>query len=299
VTNARDTSDAESKSTGTLIGAGIVSVSWVCFWGYLILVASEGCDGAAGNWWQTHVSCLGPNEIGDTLAGGFAPLALIWLMTAVLLQSRELRAQRQELALTRNEMRESRAVLAAQKEAMDAQVAEARRNVEYIGQQTQFIREDRERSKREMADSAIDTYLGRIVDKFSEASGKYLIITRFHVSLGELTVGSAAVRISQRAPLYYALHTIMKYAGQLRREFDRFLTLVPADTPEDQLQLNVAELSEILEIAQSVSEYIAKNELSTRKRDEFIYYEWERSIQTVSDVVTYARAHGFVGAEEP
>jgi hypothetical protein len=40
---------------------------------------------------------LQPNEIGDTLAGVFAPLALIWLIVGILQQGRELRIQVQDL----------------------------------------------------------------------------------------------------------------------------------------------------------------------------------------------------------
>lgn len=40
---------------------------------------------------------LRPNEIGDTLAGIFAPLALIWLIVGILQQGRELRIQVQDL----------------------------------------------------------------------------------------------------------------------------------------------------------------------------------------------------------
>jgi hypothetical protein len=38
-------------------------------------------------------------EIGDPLAGIFAPLAFLWLVAAVLVQSQELQEQRKELKL--------------------------------------------------------------------------------------------------------------------------------------------------------------------------------------------------------
>lgn len=43
------------------------------------------------------------NEWGDFAAGAFAPLAFLWLVVAVVLQSSELREQREELRLTRQE----------------------------------------------------------------------------------------------------------------------------------------------------------------------------------------------------
>ena len=44
------------------------------------------------------------NELGDFLAGFFPPLAFGWLVYGYLLQSKELRLQREELSLTRNQL---------------------------------------------------------------------------------------------------------------------------------------------------------------------------------------------------
>lgn len=44
------------------------------------------------------------NELGDFLAGFFTPLAFGWLVYGYLLQSKELRLQREELALTRDQL---------------------------------------------------------------------------------------------------------------------------------------------------------------------------------------------------
>lgn len=44
------------------------------------------------------------NELGDFLAGVFTPLAFGWLVYGYLLQSKELRLQREELALARNQL---------------------------------------------------------------------------------------------------------------------------------------------------------------------------------------------------
>ncbi|OAN97634.1 hypothetical protein [Sulfitobacter geojensis] len=60
-----------------------------------------------GNWswriWSFLVSP--PNEIGDTLAGIAGALAFLWIIVTVMLQSKELAAQREELRLTRREFR--------------------------------------------------------------------------------------------------------------------------------------------------------------------------------------------------
>jgi hypothetical protein len=44
-----------------------------------------------------------PNEIGDTLAGIAGTLAFLWIIVTVMMQSKELAAQREELRLTREE----------------------------------------------------------------------------------------------------------------------------------------------------------------------------------------------------
>jgi hypothetical protein len=95
---------------------------------------------------------MGLNEWGDFVAGVSAPIAFIWLVVAVALQSIELREQRKELALTRAEFRSSRAV-------MKAQADEAKRQAEYIEQQTNLLVE--EKDDRHFA-SIYDANIGRI-----------------------------------------------------------------------------------------------------------------------------------------
>jgi len=48
------------------------------------------------------------NEVGDTLAGFAGTLAFVWIIVTVWLQALELKAQREELRLTRDEMKEQR-----------------------------------------------------------------------------------------------------------------------------------------------------------------------------------------------
>lgn len=58
-----------------------------------------------------YLSCRSLNELGDFLAGAFAPLAFIWVAGTVFIQSRELAAQRNELELTRKEYALSRDIM--------------------------------------------------------------------------------------------------------------------------------------------------------------------------------------------
>ncbi len=70
----------------------------------LVLALVPYSSGEAG--WELKIWTLiksPPNEIGDTLAGIAGALAFLWIIVTVQLQSRELRAQREELELARKE----------------------------------------------------------------------------------------------------------------------------------------------------------------------------------------------------
>ncbi len=92
---------------------------------------SSPCDDAY-NPVERYISCRPINEVGDFLAGAFAPLAFVWLMVAVFIQGKELSLTREEMKLTREVLHEQR--------------NEASRSAEFLKQQTEEI-------KREAADS--------------------------------------------------------------------------------------------------------------------------------------------------
>jgi hypothetical protein len=87
-------------------------------------------------------SCLTANEWGDFLAGVFAPIAFLWLVATVWIQSDELRAQRKELSLTRAEFKANRVV-------MSEQAKEAKRQAEFIEMQTQIFSEEANARKQQ------------------------------------------------------------------------------------------------------------------------------------------------------
>lgn len=86
-------------------------VVWGCFvttvvvavflYAMLGLPVSSEQISASDKW--TYLKSASPNEIGDTLAGFAGSLAFVWLIVTVWIQSKELRAQREELCLTREE----------------------------------------------------------------------------------------------------------------------------------------------------------------------------------------------------
>jgi len=108
-------------SRSLLIWATVISGAW-------IIVAIP----VALAYFPPPIDQLELNELGDFVAGASAPLAFLWLVVAVFLQSRELREQRHELSLTRAEFVNSR-------EVMRAQAEEARKHVEMIGTQTALL----------------------------------------------------------------------------------------------------------------------------------------------------------------
>lgn len=104
------------------------------------------------------VACMTANEMGDFLAGVFAPLALLWLAAAVFIQSKELRAQRSELSLTRKELELSREVAIEAKEATKLQAKEANRSGDYFQQQTEILNYEHVLRQQAEAASAFEEY---------------------------------------------------------------------------------------------------------------------------------------------
>lgn len=120
--------------------AGLGSVLWVSATVMFVYTSPlpEACAGP--------VRCMSLNEWGDFIAGVSAPLAFLWLVVAVFIQSHELSEQREELRLTRLEFKENRKV-------MNDQAEEARKQAEFIGIQTDLLQKralDEERLRQEM-----------------------------------------------------------------------------------------------------------------------------------------------------
>lgn len=131
-----------SKGAGGIIFvAGLLSLALIGLLVFL-LYHSVPCKGTGteNGFIATWVKCRQSNEIGDLLAGAFAPLAFIWLAAAVVIQSTELRYQREELALNRREAEETR-------KAIQAQAEEARKQAEFIGIQTAILQASERRHK--------------------------------------------------------------------------------------------------------------------------------------------------------
>lgn len=116
------------------------------------------------------------NEWGDFIAGVSAPVAFVWLVVAVALQSIELREQRKELAYTRAEFVSNRAV-------MKEQANEAKRQAEFIEQQTKLlVSEQTDRQAQAIFDASIDLISTRL--RQYQSAWHVMVITR-HEEQGE------------------------------------------------------------------------------------------------------------------
>lgn len=149
------------KSAGRKLALFVVlTVVWlgvaICL-GYTARHPDASCAGT--------FSCLTASEWGDFLAGVFAPIAFLWLVAAVWIQSDELREQRKELALTRKEFELNRSV-------MEQQAEEARKQAEYIAAQTKLLTEESNLRKLSIAseqfNSLIEKYIRYVMDHYTE-----------------------------------------------------------------------------------------------------------------------------------
>ncbi|KFL30655.1 hypothetical protein JP75_14375 [Devosia riboflavina] len=139
--------EAAHKRSPIIWVALTLTVLFLALFGALLLNTAMPSECPAGVWLLERLACLSPNELGDTFAGAFAPVAFVWLVTAVLLQRDELAAQRQEL-------RQSR-------EVAEQQFEESKRNVDYIRQQTELMIGEHEEAE---ARAEIKSLVSAIVD---------------------------------------------------------------------------------------------------------------------------------------
>jgi len=107
-----------------LISLGAVTAIWLTSAFFLGWFAHPPETCAEGTY-----RCLSANEWGDFLAGVFAPIAFLWLVGTVMIQSDELREQREELKITR--------------EVMKKQTGEAEKQAAFIGLQTAIFQQEK------------------------------------------------------------------------------------------------------------------------------------------------------------
>ncbi|KRB58447.1 hypothetical protein ASE04_27420 [Rhizobium sp. Root708] len=132
-----------------LFGATLASLAWV---GLAVSFLAGQEPGCAVTSWRACFEKVG--DWGDFWAGTFSPLAFLWLVVAVILQ-------RAELALTRREFEDNRAVAKEQAE-------ESRRQATFIGKQTDILVEQEEQRAADQAkkqfDGAVEVLAARLLN---------------------------------------------------------------------------------------------------------------------------------------
>lgn len=143
------------------------SAAWVALGVGVLWLSSSECDSDVQ---KAVISCLTANELGDFLAGFFAPLAFAWLAYAVVIQSKELSAQKEELRLTRKEMELTREVAIEAKDATRAQAEEARRSAELFGTQTKLMEENQQSERQARAHEDFEYLVSSLSQTLFEAA---------------------------------------------------------------------------------------------------------------------------------
>lgn len=194
-----EASKTENKRTLAVWVGIVLTVAWLVAIG-LIVGRPAACEGfeSVPMWavWDWFGSCRDTNEIGDFLAGASAPIAFLWLVVAVFVQSHELQEQRRELALTRKEYEENRKTAEATRVEIAAQAEQARRSAEFMEKQTEILEAQRAREERvnieETFQAELDVMIDHIEGHLNGASwsrnnlGSYLFEVK-HDELGNAT----------------------------------------------------------------------------------------------------------------
>lgn len=134
---------------------------------YMLIGDTEACapvvatDREFWEFYYRYLACRPINELGDTLAGFFAPLAFLWLAGAVYIQSQELSAQREELNETQELMKQQ--LVVAQE-----QVKETRASTNLFEKQTAILVAEHEKRLQDASNKEFDEDLNLF---FSQLKG--------------------------------------------------------------------------------------------------------------------------------
>jgi hypothetical protein len=121
------------------------------------------------------VSCRNTNEIGDFLAGSFAPLAFLWLVATVLIQSSALSKQSEELALAREEQGLMREETKLTRRALEAQLSEVQKNVEIAEKQLKIQSINLNNIEQKQNEADFESLMGIMLELyFNELNGRRL-----------------------------------------------------------------------------------------------------------------------------
>ncbi|MEN5299019.1 hypothetical protein ABE530_11805 [Brucella sp. TWI559] len=156
----------KTKKSRTIWVLSVISLVYIGIV-YLLIKETATCDKVAisANWfkgfWDQYLGCRSVNELGDTLAGAFAPVAFLWLMGAVFIQSQELKAQREELDETQEVMR-------AQLQVSIQQVEETKASTALFKKQTEMLEKEQQLRQQKESDLLFDSQLAAFLTAFKK-----------------------------------------------------------------------------------------------------------------------------------
>ncbi|WP_435656167.1 hypothetical protein [Brucella pituitosa] len=166
---------AKSATVWVLCAISLIYIGIV----YLLIKETATCEQVAVSansfrrFWDQYLGCRSVNELGDTLAGAFAPVAFLWLMGAVFIQSQELRAQREELDETQEVMR-------AQLEVSRQQVEETRASTALLKIQTNVLEKDQIQKDQQRTDREFDERMRALITLIKrEYEPSSILVRRF------------------------------------------------------------------------------------------------------------------------
>lgn len=164
---ASDEENPEGWSWWMIVAFCLTALYFVAF----ALVACHYAGTPPVGFWA-RLLVLDLDTLGDFLAGLFAPVAFVFLVATVGVQSQELKAQRHELKQTRREFELNRGVL-------NAQAEEARRAAEYMSLQTEVMKSERRAADEARHDQILQQQIRRFRERFADnLSGFALRVTR-------------------------------------------------------------------------------------------------------------------------
>jgi hypothetical protein len=234
----------EPTTWGWLITFGIVGCFLWLFFRHTcrpsMIIEAEVCEPK----WR-YLLQAPPNEIGDTVAGIAGSLAFVWIVIAVFLQSRELGAQREELAMTRDELK-------GIKEAQQLQLG-------VLQSQADIFRDEQRQRTESRAEQYLNQLLVTLMNNLVRASSiKWGVAVESRAGrLGEDTVervrDEVAVRFAElpksEEDLKYLLHGFYDQMQFIRQKFEEGkLKARPAiDEKPDYLTDNFRQIEELEE----------------------------------------------------
>lgn len=138
---------------GIIIGAILITAAYIG--GVLWLHYGWAADATLG----AYIDGKKLNSVGDFLAGVFSPLAFLWLIATVLIQSKELSLQRQEITENREVMKDQADAAVSQATFLQEQTIAMKEQTALLIRQTEISDQSAARNHQiAMFEKRIDTY---------------------------------------------------------------------------------------------------------------------------------------------